>query len=160
MSRSSIQVANWFIERSEKQLTIMQLLKLAYITHGFKMACHNDETKTLFGDDVEAWKYGPVIREIYDGFKGQGRGTIKIIVALSSDCESDFDASELKMLDAIYKRYGGMPGFSLSALTHAKGTPWHKVWHEIDGGNGFETVIPNKMIKDHFQSILYSDAKE
>ena len=67
---SSITVAKRFIDIAEKDngntLTPMQLLKLVYIAHGTMLGKYS---MPLINDKVEAWKYGPVIKPLYDAIK-------------------------------------------------------------------------------------------
>ena len=54
-------------------LTPMQLMKLVYIAYGWYLAMHNAR---LFDDRIEAWKYGPVIPNLYHATKHFGGNII------------------------------------------------------------------------------------
>ena len=59
--RSSILIADYILAKSDmmgKSLTPMQVLKLTYISEGYSLAIDGER---LFGDRIEAWKYGPNI---------------------------------------------------------------------------------------------------
>jgi uncharacterized phage-associated protein len=49
-------------KRKGLHITPMQLLKLVYIAHGWSLAILG---RDLFPDRIEAWKYGPVIPDLY-----------------------------------------------------------------------------------------------
>jgi uncharacterized phage-associated protein len=51
----------------------MKLQKLLYYAQGFAMVILG---KPLFDEDFEAWDYGPVLRAVYDKFKGYGSGAL------------------------------------------------------------------------------------
>ena len=53
---------------------MLQLLKLSYIAHGFKLAIFG---YPLADEAVQAWKYGPVFSKIYEGFKRCGPREIR-----------------------------------------------------------------------------------
>ena len=49
-----VAIANYFIDLSSKGLTLMQLLKLSYISHGFTLAFLD---KPLADEYAEAWTH-------------------------------------------------------------------------------------------------------
>ena len=61
-----VAIANHFIELNPDGLTLMQLLKLSYIAHGFKLGL---DLGPLSRELAQAWKYGPVFPSIYHKFK-------------------------------------------------------------------------------------------
>lgn len=69
-------VANYFIQKSFDTgigLTPMKLLKLVYIAHGWHRGYFSEN---LINDAVQAWRYGPVIPDLYRKVKGYGRRDI------------------------------------------------------------------------------------
>jgi uncharacterized phage-associated protein len=59
------QVADAILKIAKEQgkpLTPLKLMKLVYIAHGWHMAIENQD---LFNNRIEAWKYGPVIPDLY-----------------------------------------------------------------------------------------------
>jgi uncharacterized phage-associated protein len=138
------QIANWFIQRSSKDgrpLSIMSLLKLIYIAHGWNLEMRN---APLFGNKVEAWQYGPVIRDVYNTFRPQGVN----ISSPSSAYPLEVDGTVASFLEEIYKIYGHMSAFKLSEITHEQGGPWETAtkW------GGWFAEIPNDLIKSHYVS--------
>ena len=62
-------VANEFLrlgQENKRNFTNMQLQKLVYIAGGFHMTLLKSD---LYYEDTEAWRYGPVIPELYDSLK-------------------------------------------------------------------------------------------
>ncbi len=154
-----VAIANYFIRlgKDQKGLTLMQLLKLSYIAHGFKLALSGN---ALSFELVQAWKYGPVFPHIYNKFKYNAPGKIKSPgTCLSEDrtsltpIKSNFRPEEIRIMDVVYDIYGSLEGWRLSTLTHQEGTPWHEIWN--DQGKLFHGVtIPNKMIKNYFKTEI------
>lgn len=126
------------------ELTPLQLMKLVYIAHGFYLAMRSGD---LFGDRIEAWKYGPVMPDLYQATKKFGRK--KIPLTLVDDSPSGVGVDDHKFLKDVYEEYGHLDGISLSSLTHKQGTPWSKIF---DGSMGAE--IPDSLIKDHYKKIV------
>ena len=79
MRINALSVANYFIElaqRDEVSITQLGLMKRVYIAHGFSLALLNFSLLDSRFDDVEAWKYGPVIPSVYHSFKCYRNGPI------------------------------------------------------------------------------------
>ena len=151
-----IAIANHFIGLSQKGLTLMQLLKLSYISHGFTLALLD---KPLADEYAEAWKFGPVFPSIYHEFKREKPGPIKdkakkanMSTNMLEDFTSDFDKNEKKIMEYTYEKYGKLDGWQLSAITHAEGTPWYKAWEDGQYIRGFS--ISNKEIRKHYKALM------
>ena len=134
-------IARYFIEESKGKKTPMQLIKMTYIAHGWSLAINN---KPLIVEDVEAWKYGPVIPSLYYEFKKYGKNPVPYIPIEETNYIKPDDK---KLLDKIIEVYGYWNGLQLSANTHKEGTPWHqtKKWYTM--GN---PIIPEKIIRDYY----------
>ena len=152
ITHDPVVIANGFISKSKFDLTLMQVLKLSYIAHGFKLAMH----KYPFSNElVEAWDYGPVFPKIYYAFKSNPPGKIKCLGKQlrydDNDFESrNFNENEIEIIESVYDTYGSLDGWELSALTHAAGTPWHEFYKK--GIKGIS--IPNDVIQKHFESKI------
>ena len=151
-----IAIANHFIDLSQKGLTLMQLLKLSYISHGFTLALLD---KPLADEYAEAWKFGPVFPSIYHEFKYEKPGPIKEQAKKANmmndrleDFVSNFDKNEKTIMEFTHEKYGNLDGWQLSAITHAKDTPWHKAWKEGQHIRGFS--ISNEEIKKHYKALM------
>jgi len=66
MSHSSISVAKYLLDNKEEDsgpsFSPMKIIKLVYIAHGWMLGING---LPLMKDPIEAWRYGPVIRELY-----------------------------------------------------------------------------------------------
>jgi len=134
-------------KKDGKQLTPMQLMKLTYISNGWSLAV-NDEP--LFTNDIEAWKYGPVMPELYQATKSYGKNEIPLnrVKDGFEDLPENL-SGKVNFLEQVYNLYKNKNGVELSALTHMHGTPWDKVY---DGF--FSKAIPPSMIKSHYEDKL------
>lgn len=139
------QIANWFIRKARaegKTLSIMQLLKLVYISHGWHLEMFGTP---LFRNKIEAWQHGPVIPDVYREFRSQGIKVTK--EALVGD--SGLAPHDENLLDSIYKIYGNKGPFQLSDLTHVKGGPWDRAQERF----GWFAPISNDEILEHYQGL-------
>lgn len=129
-------------------LTPMHILKLVYIAHGWNLAIHD---KPLVRDNIEAWRFGPVIRSVYDAFKVFG--TDPIDETLRYVPEERMSTEEQALLERVVDVYGRHEAFRLSSLTHKEGTPWDTVWNRQRGDRQRGAVIPDSLIKQHFLEL-------
>jgi len=150
---SCFDIANKFLELSEldrRPLKQMKLLKLVYIAHGFNLAVND---KPLIKEYVEAWQYGPVIRELYYVIKRFGNRPIsKDVVEIYSDNKLTNEDEEF--IGVIWDIYKDNTGLELSTMTHQSGTPWDKVYNNSRGLSN--SIISEKIIKEYYSNKLNS----
>ena len=127
-----------------RPLTPLQLVKLAYIAQGWSLAVRN---RSLFNERIEAWKYGPVIPDLYHATKKYGRDPIPF--DLIEDNRRSVDDETSRFLDDVVEKYSHLSGWALSSLTHRTGSPWQKVFE--DGVFGIER--PEGLIRDHYRGL-------
>lgn len=147
---SSLTVAQYLLnkaDRIERPLTPMQIIKLVYLCHGWMLGLYR---RPLIEDDVEAWRYGPVIRRLYSAVKHYRSEPIVKPLMQDSDVANEFDENEKDVMDQVFDIYGKYTGIELSKLTHAPGTPWSEIRSADD--TGWE-VIPNHLIEKHFRGL-------
>lgn len=139
-------VANRFLELARGQgrsLTPMQILKLVYIAHGWMLGLNR---RPLISQPVEAWQYGPVVRDVYNGVRNNGRSPVESPMWAP---EEKLDYVEDDMVQQVFKIYGQMDGIALSNITHMPETPWAKTYQH----GQFGTVISNDLIGAHYQRL-------
>ena len=135
----------------------MQLQKLVYLAHGYNMGLGGEP---LIEDPVEAWKFGPVVRKLYAALSRYGSGPVRKQIHWGDDtvfyredngdiATEELEPEEESVIDEVWRNYGRLPAFKLSALTHERGTPWSETY--VRGPN---RVIPNELIEEHFKELL------
>ena len=182
MAFSSEAVANYILKvAGEKsvRITPLKLQKLVYIAHGWYMGYSTPEgghPRPLIDEQVEAWKYGPVIPTLYHTFKDYGRrlidtpakvmkmgesgtGNLNINI-ITPDIETEnASEDELRLAKSIIKQvvdiYGSKSGVWLSNLTHQPGSPWHQTYHVDHHGNPPSgTDIDPDYILEHYRALI------
>ncbi|MCG8465499.1 MAG: DUF4065 domain-containing protein [Xanthomonadales bacterium] len=146
---SSICVADEMLKIAKekgKTLTPLQLMKLVYVSHGWALAMLG---QGLFEDRIEAWKYGPVIPELYQAIKAYGRDPIPL-GNIQSDSNNKVPEHIKSFLRSVYKSYGHLSGIDLSNLTHLPGTPWEKVYEQ----GTRNAQIYDEAIMQHYRILL------
>lgn len=150
MNHSALDVAEYLLQRASevsRALSPMKLIKLVYIAHGWMLGLYG---RPLFHGDVEAWRYGPVIRELYHEIKKfRARAVPTGQIALSDDA-SEFDEYEKGVMNQVHDVYGTKySALQLSKMTHSPGTPWDIVYNKM----GQDFVIPNDLIEHHYADL-------
>ena len=131
-----------------KPLTIMQLIKLAYIADGWALALLN---KPLSGEAPQAWQYGPVFRSVYNAFAGSGSRPVTgraYVYGTQIPVAEEFTPEEEQILRMVVDGYGKLSAFTLSNLTHQPGTPWSKAYER-----GIYSDIDTDEMRRHFMSL-------
>lgn len=127
----------------DRALTPMQLLKLVYIAHGWMLGLTD---RPLIDQHVEAWQYGPVVRDVYNATRSYGRNAVQGPLhtfgrALTYD--------EQNIVDQVYGLYKHMDGIALSNITHMAETPWAQTYRP----GQFGITIPNDLIAAHYRRL-------
>lgn len=146
-------VASYFISKANalgdgnkelsgnNDLTNLKLQKLLYFTQVEYLKKHGEK---LFDEEIQAWQYGPVVKEVYDWLKGCGAYVItEFDIALEdlSDIPDDIKA----FLDEMWNKYQKYSAWGLVEKTHEKNSAWDKVYA---GGNGDKKVIDVNLLKE------------
>jgi uncharacterized phage-associated protein len=143
-------IAQAFLEAADQQgerLTPMQLMKLVYLAHAWMLGLYG--IPMLNGQQrIEAWKYGPVIPELYR--EVQRFRNMPIDVQLSS--VRNLDNVAQSVVDQVYERYGQYDGITLSNITHHPKSPWDQVWD----GTRSNSLIPDSIIQDYYEGLAES----
>jgi len=148
-------IANLFLkwareDKKSKSFTPMKIIKLVYIAHGWCLAISQ---KPLILNPVEAWRYGPVIRSLYDEFKKFGNGPILELAEYdevekkSGEVKESIGENVIKILRSVYQIYGDFEAFRLANLTHMPNSPWAKATADS------KTFISNDIIKDEYENL-------
>lgn len=137
-------VANFLIylmPEEENELTNLKLNKLMYFAQGHSLQRNNIP---LFHEDIQAWKHGPVIPQVYHNFKAYKNAPI---TRLCGEFDiSKFNDDEKELLVDVAREYGQYTGKTLRSMTHKAGTPWSQVYNPQDRN----IVISQDAIKQYF----------
>jgi uncharacterized phage-associated protein len=164
-------IANYFLAvaaEQNKSLTPMKIQKLVYFANGWHLAIKGEP---LINEQVEAWRFGPVIASLYGAFRRFGdqpiTGRADHTVTEFHDTwtisrhrfqpslddipdQADFTRD---FLDRIWTAYGGYTAIQLSNETHRADSPWDIVSKKYNGVIPKRTDIPPELIKEYFQSL-------
>jgi uncharacterized phage-associated protein len=145
-------VANTFLKKgNDESISIdhLKIQKLLYNFHGWHLAITG---LPAVGEYFEAWPKGPVLSSLYQKFKSYKWNNITkyaldIDPATGEEISAIVPAADEQfyfIFNAVWERYKNFSGIELSAMTHAKGTPW-----TISRDAGLQ-YIENDLIRQYF----------
>lgn len=152
MTYDSRAVANKVLDIAAGQgnsLTMMQVIKLVYIAHGWWLSFSGGQPLT--SDTPQAWQYGPVYPNLYQAFRSNGSRPVRkkaLDPITGLEFQGDFSNEVGSMLEQVVGSYGDMHAFQLSDMTHQPGTPWEQASRD-----GYYAPISNYVIKEHFDDL-------
>lgn len=162
-------------EDGGRRLQSAQINKLAYIAHGFCLARTNRPLFDNSGNQIQAWKYGPVVVKLYYLLQPLGKepaGLFGFLDALMARTEQDASSLMPRVEDGrlcfarldhlreqcreacrevewVYQNYTVYSARELSQMITRQGTPWHTVYGAAgDNGLGGDLAKKNSVIPD------------
>ncbi|HET6842158.1 MAG TPA: type II toxin-antitoxin system antitoxin SocA domain-containing protein [Candidatus Angelobacter sp.] len=133
-----------YILKKRGSMTAMKLQKLVYYAQAWSLVW---DDKPLFGESIEAWINGPVVRELYEIHRGQFRVT---------ECPlgdpKALHKYQKETVDSILKFYGKMPSQQLSDLTHRE-DPWKNARRGLDSGERGTRIITHDAMAEYYSGL-------
>ncbi|MER8568462.1 DUF4065 domain-containing protein [Mesorhizobium sp. M0924] len=156
MAYDSRYIANLVLDRADAEglgITNLEINKIIYFLHSTYLANFGSP---LIEAKIEAWDYGPVIREIYSEFKSFGsadintRATKLDLMSLKRvPVYETIGANDADFLYPIIDKYMRLGATKLVNMSHEKGGPWDLVYNASGRSNpGME--ISDDLIQRYF----------
>lgn len=146
MSYPVIDIANKIIADTDTSqgdtISNLKLQKMLYYLQGFFMAAFGQK---LFEAPVEAWQYGPVVREAYFHFNQFGQGAVNL---RGDEQIIELPRKENELFKEVMKEFGHFSAIKLMHMTHEE-PPWKKTWHESPQG-----VISDDLLVEYFKTQI------
>lgn len=157
---SVLDIARYIINYcNDKKMSIthLKLQKILYFVQANFLINGHDEG--CFKEDIEAWDFGPVVREVYNEFKCYGNSNIPEIekyidfsngiwnaemISVNSEIIKE---SDKELIDDIVNQCKNFTASELVEITHSQ-TPWVDTFNEGEGRN---EVISRESIKEFFE---------
>jgi uncharacterized phage-associated protein len=150
-------IANFVLDEADSrgvEVTNMALNKIVYFMHCDFLL---ERQSPLVRAKIEAWKHGPVFREVYHEFKRWSdepiRGRANRVDPHSGEvirAKLDLDPEDSAFLSMLVKRYIIFTASQLRAFSHRDGGPWAKVWGH-DGNANVGMKIGNDLILEFYK---------
>lgn len=115
MAKSAADVASYLLHKHGPQGS-MKLQKLVYYCQAYSLAWTGIP---MFPERIEAWKHGPVVRELWK----QHSGTFDVQPEDINGDPETLTANDKIVADSIWESLGGFTGWELRRRTHSE-KPW------------------------------------
>lgn len=141
----AIEIADWFINQFDKEsgdvVTHLKVQKLLYYAEAWSQLLLDQE---LFEEKMEAWAHGPVVREVFNEFKGCGWQPLSVTGEFA-----DIKPEVEDVLFQVMEAYGDASAKTLENMTH-KDRPWIESRGNLAPEERCNTIISKESIKDYF----------
>lgn len=124
-------------------MTPLRLHKMLYFAQGHALERFG---RPLFGDEIKAWDFGPVVSSIYE--RSQRNSNAQVLPVLAS---KDFDLYSIPMDDFqlildVFVEYDRYTTSKLCTMSHDPNGPWYSHYNAHSNN-----TIPTMEIADYFR---------
>ena len=135
-------------EGISESVSNLKLQKLLCFCQAFSLARSN---QPMFKEKIYAWKYGPVVKEVYEEYKKYENKPIPWEESSQKDW-SDISDDHKKIIDEVLDIFGGYSAIRLMNITHS-----HKPWKDLEkkvvaGERNIE--ITHEAMEKYYQPLL------
>lgn len=133
---------NFIDDNIAEGITHLKLQKLLYFAQAAHLSICNG---SLFNDEIEAWRFGPVISSVYHRYKNKGNRILK----LPSNYEDSIEDEKIKkFLCGVWELFHKYSTSELISITHNH-KPWKDYYKE-----GINEIIPKEVLKEYYKNIF------
>lgn len=135
-------IANFVLDLAEERgqtLSNLSINKIVFFLHAYFLAQFD---RPLVSAKIEAWKYGPVFRELYREFKIFEDGPIlERAYRISPEsgtkelCQCVLPENEKIFLEEFGRKFVSLSASALVSISHEAGSPWDQVWNHVSPVN-------------------------
>ena len=136
-------VAQFILDRLGP-MTAMKLQKLVYYSQAWSVVWDDD---VIFPEAIEAWKNGPVVRDLWEATRGSFR-----VGNVPGGNAANLSPAQKETVELILEFYGARDAQWLSDLTHME-DPW-----KIAFAQGQNTTITLEAMSEYYSSLAANDA--
>lgn len=123
-------------------LTPLKLQKLLYFVQGWHLA---ETGGPAFGEEIRAWRDGPVVRPVYERFSDFGKRPITDAPEKPPELAPETRA----IVESVWGRYKAFSAFKLSDMTHDQ-SPWREARGSRARGEKSNAVISQESLRREF----------
>lgn len=137
---TATQIAEHFLliaAESGDDLDQLKLQKLCYYAQAFYLGYYD---RPLFNDAVEAWQYGPAVKQLHKRYRKHGDGPIPAPAARPTPLPL---MRQEALLAEVYEMYGAMTSTELANQTH-----YDEPWRRARAEHGPKSEISHEAMRD------------
>lgn len=134
---SALEIAKYIIDKCTKDRCPVSNLQLQKILYYVQREFLRQGT-LAFSEEIEAWQFGPVVREVYRQYCGFGAMPIRMRYAVS------LDPDYMRIINSIVEKKRRLNPWDMVSDTHGSGKAWDLIYR--DGAGNYQ-VIPQELIR-------------
>lgn len=137
-------IANWFINKSidkEEYLTPLKLQQLVYLSNCWHLAVRDEP---LITQHFEAWKYGPILQDLYYKYKHWGKFLIT-----TKEKDVPVEDSAVEIMEFCWDKYSFFSEKDITLLTNCEFSPWQQTRNRFRSTSDYR--IPDDLIKNYYK---------
>lgn len=138
-------VQQYFILKHES-IDTLKLQKLLYYSQAWNLVWFD---APLFRERIEAWRNGPVVREVYEAHKGEFS-----VQVVPEGSPNGIDPYSSIVVDKIIDFYGKHSGHYLSELTHFE-DPWKEARKGLSPSEPSNNEISHDSMRRYYSNLAY-----
>ena len=143
-------IARWFVNRADRSagdvMTHLKVQKLVYYADAWHLAYFD---RPLIAEDFQAWAHGPVVRALYNKYKGQSWDPLPVEKGPMPEAQD--------LLEAIYQSYGEFTAKKLEAMTHHE-LPWQEARGNLPPEAKSDAVISKLTMRNFYAQRIEKEA--
>lgn len=128
-----------YILEARGPMTSMKLQKLVYYSQAWSVVWDDD---VLFPEPIEAWRSGPVVRDLWEATRGKFR-----VDAIPEGNAATLNENQRDSVNEVLGFYGPQSAQWLSDLTHME-DPWRNAYAQ-----GQNTIIRPEDLMEYYASL-------
>jgi uncharacterized phage-associated protein len=140
-----------YILQKRGPMSTWKLQKLVYYSQAWSLVW---DDVPLFGEAVEAWANGPVVKDLYRKHRGR--------FSLDADAWDDwgdpgaFDQEQYETMEIVLANYGDLTGRQLSLLTHSE-RPWREAREGLGPTDPSSHEISQESMAAYYEALDAED---
>lgn len=138
---SAMDIARYIVHKCIDDGHPISNLQLQKILYFIQKDFLQKESRLAFSDSIEAWKFGPVVPEVY--YHYSGFGAMPITIELSPNVS--LNSEDKSKVDEIVDKLRSYSPWELVEITHKPGGAWDKA---VQTGCGYHDIIPISAIRE------------
>ncbi|NES73231.1 MAG: DUF4065 domain-containing protein, partial [Okeania sp. SIO2D1] len=148
--KDAVDIARYFLCCVDREagdtISPLKLQKLVYYAQVWSLVLRD---KPLFYQEIEAWMYGPVVRDVWNKYQDYKYRDIPAPAQLNATFAED----EIEILEEVWDNYGELSARQLTNLAQSE-TPWLKAREGLELAQNSTNTISHDDIKSCYHKLL------
>jgi uncharacterized phage-associated protein len=148
--KNALDVARYFLCCVDREagdtISHLKLQKLVYYAQAWSLVFRN---QPFFGQDIEGWVSGPVVRDVWDEYKVYQDRDIPPPV----NFDPEFAEDELEVLEEVWSTYGELSAKHLRDLVYSE-QPWLNSRQGLDLAEQSTNIISHDDMKMYYANFV------